>query len=104
MEELLIRLKTRLSITTTDNDALLTEHLTSAIDVINDLRQFTPTEALVVEAVYRTIAVLMAEASYNKIGAEGQLSHSENGVSRSYDTDMYPSGLIRRILPRPRLG
>ncbi len=102
MEELLLRLKTRLQISNSNEDALLTEHLLSAIDVVNELRQYDAEDS-VVEPQYASVAVMMAESSYNKIGAEGQTSHSENGVSRHYGSDAYPSALISRILPRARL-
>lgn len=36
----------------------------------------------------------------NKEGAEGQTSHSENGVSRSYETGGIPESFLRQITPR----
>lgn len=35
----------------------------------------------------------------NKRGAEGQTSHSENGVSRTYENGDIPSALLRDIVP-----
>ena len=35
----------------------------------------------------------------NKRGAEGQTSHSENGVSRSYENGDVPPTLLREIVP-----
>jgi hypothetical protein len=102
MEQLLARLKVRLGLDDGSEDELLMEHLSGAVDVVNDVRQFTPTVDIAVESGYASIAVMMAESSYNKIGAEGQMSHSENGVSRHYGSDSYPSSLIARIIPRVR--
>ena len=35
---------------------------------------------------YENLAVKLAVVLYNKMGAEGENSHSENGVGRSYET------------------
>jgi hypothetical protein len=37
------------------------------------------------------------------LGAEGEVSHSENGVSRMYDSSSFPTALISRIMPKPRV-
>lgn len=36
---------------------------------------------------------------YNKIGAEGQLGHSENGVSRSFESSWISQQLLREVVP-----
>lgn len=36
---------------------------------------------------------------YNKIGAEGQLSHSENGVSRTYESSWISEQLLQEVTP-----
>lgn len=102
MEELLARVKVRLRVEGTVEDLMLSDHLQSALDVINDLRQFSPTVDNVVEAQYKGIAVDMAIATYNKMGAEGQTGHTENGINRYYDSSAYPTALLTRIQPRPR--
>ena len=35
----------------------------------------------------------------NKRGAEGQLSHSENGVSRSYESADVPESMLSEVIP-----
>ena len=82
---------------------MLTELLTSSLDVINDLRQYTPTDETIVEPQYESLAVEMVVALYSKLGAEGEVGHSENGVSRSYDSSWFPASLIGRIMPKPRM-
>ena len=42
MEELLSRLKVRLRFSGTVEDAVLSDHLQTAVDVVNDIRQYTP--------------------------------------------------------------
>ena len=71
MHSLMDRLRIRLRFNGDTDDAMLNAHLRLAIDVINDRRQFTPTETQLIEPQYENIAVEMAVASYNKIGAEG---------------------------------
>lgn len=44
----------------------------------------------------------LASAVYNKIGVNGQTSHSENGISRVYDSSAYPADLVSRIIPLVR--
>lgn len=103
MEELLARLKVRLRYSGTVEDDVLTDHLTTAIDVVNDIRQYTPEEGGTVETQYKSIVVEMALNSYLKMGAEGQKVHNENGVNRSYESGMYPASLLKLIVPKPRV-
>lgn len=35
----------------------------------------------------------------NKRGAEGETSHSENGISRTYENADIPASLLREVLP-----
>lgn len=102
MEELLARLKIRLRFSGAVEDSILEDHLITAIDVVNDLRQYTPTEANVVEPQYKSVVVEMAIIAYNKMGAEGQTYHGEAGVNRSYEKAMYPDSLMKLIIPRMR--
>lgn len=48
---------------------------------------------------YATVQVEIAAYMLNKRGAEGQTSHSENGVSRSYEDGDIPQSLLRQITP-----
>jgi len=102
MTELLARLKVRLGISDNSKDELLTEHLQSAIDVVNELRNYTSTDTAIVETQYRSIVLDLAVSTYNKIGAEGEIVHSENGVDREYESSQYPASIIGRILIKPR--
>lgn len=103
MEELLARLKVRLRFSGTVEDAVLQDHLLSAIDVVNDIRQYTSTDENVVEPQYKSVVVEMALCAYAKMGAEGQTYHGENGVNRSYETALYPDSLLKLIIPKPRV-
>ena len=41
----------------------------------------------------------IASYLYNKRGAEGELSHNENGISRSYESAYIPSSMLADIIP-----
>lgn len=85
-------------------EALVAHFATKAADYINGVRQFTPTAALAVEAQYESVAVDMVVYSFAKRGAEGQISHSENGVARMYESgSAYPNSLTSRIAPKVRV-
>ena len=84
-EKQLSKLKNRLSIKGTEEDALLTDFLDSAKAEIMARRYpygDYPTE---LDIRYGDLQLRIAIVMYNKQGAEGQKSHSENGVSRSYE-------------------
>lgn len=48
---------------------------------------------------YAHVQVEIAVYLLNKRGAEGQTSHSENGISRSYEDGDVPPTLLREIVP-----
>ena len=59
-----------------------------------------PTDDKPFEEIYAGIIIQLAISSISKYGAEGETSHSEGGVSRSYDNaSNYPLSLTRKIIP-----
>lgn len=48
---------------------------------------------------YEYLQLEIAAYLLNKRGAEGQTSHSENGISRSYENADIPSSMLRAITP-----
>lgn len=48
---------------------------------------------------YATKQVEIALYLYNKRGAEGQISHSENGISRTYESADVPESLMKGLTP-----
>lgn len=48
---------------------------------------------------YHLLQVEIAAYLIAKRGAEGQTSHSENGISRSYESGGIPASYLRRIVP-----
>lgn len=79
---------------------LLDYEIERAIDTINRCRNFTPSNDILYDEKYEYLIIPMCVSSLAKMGAEGETSHSENGVSRSYGTDNdYPKDLLSQIIP-----
>lgn len=75
-------------------DAVLQFYLNNASDIICDIRHSER-----VESRYLTAQIKIAVELFNKVGAEGQVGHSENGVSRSYENAEVSASLLRLITP-----
>lgn len=48
---------------------------------------------------YSYLQVEIATYLLNKRGGEGELSHSENGISRSYENGDVPESMMQQIVP-----
>ena len=92
------RLKIR--ITEKVSDIELEDILESAKAVIMS-RRFPfgehPTE---IEDKYKDLQIRIAVEMFNKRGAEGETTHSENGVSRSYASANVSEDLLKEITPK----
>ena len=85
------------------NDDLYDE-IESAIEAVNDRRHFISTDEKLFEDKYSSIVIRLCICSFSKMGAEGQLAHSENGVSRTYaGASEYPNDILKEIVPLGRL-
>ena len=100
---LLERLKIR--IPEEENEALLKEVLETAKEFI--LTHMYPLEddvsKYLVPLEYNSLTLDIAVELYNKRGAEGEVAHSENGVSRTYDSASVSSALDRKSSCRERV-
>jgi hypothetical protein len=84
----------------TFEDAFLNIEINRAIAEINRCRRFTPTDNVLYDPKYEYLIIPMCVYSLAKIGAEGQIIHTENGISRSYGTSGdYPTDLLKQIVP-----
>ena len=84
----------------TYEDSYLQFEIEQAISEINRCRRFTPDKKRLYDEKYEYLIIPMCVAAISKIGAEGQISHSENGVLRNYGTSIdYPKELISQIIP-----
>ena len=48
---------------------------------------------------YEYLQLIMCVQLYNKKGAEGQTSHGENGITRTYEVGDIPESLLKQIIP-----
>ena len=92
------RLKIR--ITETVNDAELEDILESAKAVILSRRFPFGEQPEEIENKYKDLQIRIAVEMFSKRGAEGETSHSENGVSRSYASANVSEDLLREITPK----
>lgn len=53
-----------------------------------------------VPPAYEYIQLRVAIELYSKMGAEGQMSHTENGVSRTYEAGDISPSLLKQITPK----
>ena len=101
VEELVIKLKAKATakgMTISEDDAQ-DEIEAALLEYYND-RHYTPTEEKPFEEIYASLIIKLAISSIAKYGAEGESSHSEGGVSRTYDNASdYPLSLTRKIIP-----
>lgn len=67
--------------------------------VLNKRYPFGVPEGAKVPAQYEQIQIRVAMELFSKLGAEGQVGHQENGISRQWEAaDVSPS-LLRGIVP-----
>ena len=67
--------------------------------VLNQRYPFGYPDGTVVEARYESIQLQIAVEVFNRAGAEGQLSHTENGITRQYESAYVSTHLLKRIMP-----
>lgn len=85
----------------TDNDDVLLEYeIKRAISEINRDRRFEPTDTILYDSKYEDLIIPLSVSAFSKNGAEGESSHSENGVSRNYTSGGdYPKEELAKIIP-----
>lgn len=93
----------RLRIRITENnisDIELEDILESAKAVILSRRFPFGDYPLEIEDRYKDLQIRIAVEMINKMGAEGEIAHSENGISRSYSSASVSEELLREITPK----
>lgn len=83
-----------------NSDTELEELLESAKAVILSRRFPFGEQPEEIEKKYYDLQLRIAVEMYNKRGVEGQTSHSENGVSRSYSSANVSEELLMEITPK----
>jgi len=99
--EKLSQLKALLQITDTTQDATLAVYLTLARDEILSWLYSgkTPEGVTDVPARYIPTQIQAVVVGYSQSGADGQLSHSENGISRTFKHEDMVAYVRSRVIP-----
>lgn len=97
MPSQLEKLKLLLGVEGASKDSLLELFLEMAKDIICEIRYSD-----YIEPQYLNTQVKIACELYNKVGAEGEIQHIENGISRFYDAADVSKSLLSQITPRVR--
>lgn len=81
------------------NDELLNVYLTIAGNkILNRAYPYDDTKTEVPNK-YAMLQCEIAAYLYNKRGAEGQTSHDENGIKRTYESADVPESMLKQITP-----
>lgn len=78
----------------TESDDVLQFYLDRASEIICDRR-----DSVDVEPKYLSTQILIAIEGYNKRGAEGEKSHNELGISRTFEASDISPSLLNSITP-----
>ena len=94
------RLKTQIGDDSVAEELLLT-YLEDAKGIILNRRYpFGYPEGTEVEPKYEAVQVKIALELFSKRGAEGEVSHSENGISRGYESATVSPSLLNMVIPK----
>ena len=84
----------------TANDNLLSSLLEGAEGVVLNRRYpFGFPEGTEVPKKFENVQLRIAVEMFSKMGAEGQTDHSENGISRKWESGDVSRSLLRQITP-----
>ena len=84
----------------TASDDLLSELLEQARAIVLNRRfPFGYPDGMEVPYQYERLQVSIALELFNKMGAEGETSHSENGINRAYEAGDVSPSLLKQIIP-----
>ena len=56
-------------------------------------------EGLVFPVRYDILSCEITVALISKMGAEGEITHTENGINRAYASSFIPSDMLRTVVP-----
>lgn len=105
-EQKLAMAKTFLHITDTSEDTLISTYLTAAQQEIIYWRySYVPSDSIPVEvpAEYEMTQINAVVAGYSISGAEGEVTHSENGISRTFKYEDMLAYIRSHVIPFARV-
>lgn len=89
------------------SESVLNDYLESASNIIQSVRypylDWSDTTTYPLETRYYDLQIRIAVVLYNKIGAEGQTAHSENGIIRTYGASDVPNTMLSEIIPKVKV-
>ena len=93
-------MKKRLSVLTgeSDDEVLLTFIDIAADKILHRCYPYHSTQRAV-PAKYQTTQLEIAAYLLNKRGAEGETTHNENGINRTYESAGVPESMLSGIVP-----
>lgn len=91
------KVKGWLDISDTSSDIKLNLMLDRAEMKIKERRRWPPDKPM--ESRWNELQIQIVIFLWNKQGAEGESSHTENGVSRTYENADIPDSLLNEIIP-----
>lgn len=97
--EKLDRLAVLIAPDTASNDLLLYLLEQSEGIILSRRYPFGAPEGATLSAIHEQIQLYIAVELFGKMGAEGQISHSENGITRSWEAGDVSPSLLRYIIP-----
>lgn len=97
--EKIARLAALISPDTADNDLLLYLLEQAEGIILNRRYPFGAPEGATLSPLHEQIQIRMALELFSKMGAEGQISHQENGVYRGYEAGDVSQSLLKLIVP-----
>ena len=104
IEKLTLRLGLSADEAKRDN-ALLKELVSAAESAIMNRRfPFGYTDETEFPEQYKNLVVPVAMDLYNHMGAEGQISHNENSIQRTYESAWISESLLAQVVPRVGVG
>ena len=88
-----------------DDEELLQDFLDSAESIILNKRYpfMSDDDTYTLEKKYLNLQLRIAIELYNKQGAEGEMSHAENGTTRQYSSADVSESLLNEITPKARV-
>lgn len=96
IDEKIIEMASGIAPDVADEKILESELLAAESMILNKMYPFGYPEGTVVPSRYERLQIKLAVELYSKRGAEGQVSMSENGISRTWSE---VSGILKQILP-----
>lgn len=93
------KLKVLISPETASDDLLLYLLEQAEGIILNRRYPFGVPEGAAMPVFYQQIQIRMAVELFNKMGAEGQTAHDENGIKRTWAAGDVSPSLLRMIVP-----